>query len=146
MSYKNNLCTTNSILCLGAGPNGSDLIRVIACALCSDVITATPKNSPVYHGLAYWYLTDTFSLGFAPNNIINQNSADEQNLADELRLSWLLDNFPGYRAGSILFPGDSYKKYVFIKEGSKRKFCSLNTDCFTDKEECSSGVCVYGNF
>ena len=141
-NYKNSLCTINSFLCLGAGPNGSDLIRVIACALCSDVITATPKNSPVYHGLAYWYLTDTFSVGFAPISIIDQNSGDVYNVADDLRLSWhLVSGAGGYRAGTLTYPG-AYRKYIFIKDSSYRKFCSVNTDCFTDKEVCTNAVCV----
>ena len=140
-NYKNSFCTLNSFLCLGGGPNGSDLIRVIACATCSDVLTDTVKNSPVFHGLAYWYKTDTCSVGFAPNGIINQNSGDVYNMTDELRLSWHLASAGGYRAGTLAYPGQ-YRKYVFIKDSSNRKFCSVNTDCFTDKEVCTNAVCV----
>ena len=119
-NYKNT-CKTNSIICLGGGQAGSDSIRVVACAACSDVITDTAINSPVYHGLAYWYLSDPTSVGFSPTSTISQGQADTYDITNELRLSWHLTGSDGYRAGSIVNPGTTYYKYVFIKESSKKK-------------------------
>lgn len=129
INYKNTYCTTNSIICLGGGEVGNDNIRVVACAPCSDVIVDTPVNSPVFHGLAYWYLSDTLSVGFAPTSTISQGQADTFDMTGDLRLSWHLSGSDGFRAGSISNPGSTYNKYVFIKETSKKKylifFCSL---------------------
>lgn len=118
--YKTQYCKTNTIVCLAGGLTGIDTIHVIACANCLNALTA--KNVPAYYGLAWWYLTDTFSLGFSPNSTVKQNTADKFDASNEKKLSWHLTGGPGIRVGSVLVEKSSYTKYVFIKDGINFSF------------------------
>ena len=106
-------CNADTILCLGGGSAGSDLIRAFACGNCYAITTVTVINVPVLNGLAYWYYTTANSIGFAPNSVITQSNADVYDMTSELRVSW---NYAGgYRAGSVTSYGTDLQKYVFYK-------------------------------
>lgn len=58
------------------------------------------------------------SFGFAPNDKINQTTADSYDKTDTLRLSWHLDLkfWGGYRLGNVFInPNeDKFDKYVYL--------------------------------
>ena len=87
---------------------GSTTILLAAAAPTAQVFTETVINTPQLLNGTYWYYTlsttwpDQGSIGFAPTNSINQNSADYGNWTDPLRLSWhLSEGLGGYRLGDI---------------------------------------------
>ncbi len=69
----------------------------------SVVFAVTPRDTPTLENGSYFYLTANKSIGFAPNSTINQVNADVENICDagngDLRLSWHLSGFGGWRAG-----------------------------------------------
>ena len=117
LAYKDNYCNTNSILCFAGGPTGSDKMTIVACADCFSIIADTTLNQPVFHGAAYWYLTDYYSFGFSDVSAINQYTVDIVDWSDPYKLSWLLNGNPGYRVGTAISTGSDYTKYVFVKFG-----------------------------
>jgi len=86
---------------------GSSTILLAAAAPTSEVFTETLRNTPHLVNGTYWYYTptpfnfnSTHSIGFSPTNVINQNTADTEDLTDPLRLSWHLWG-GGWRLGEI---------------------------------------------
>jgi hypothetical protein len=82
-----------------------------------SVTTETSFYSPQYNGKAYWYFTDGKSFGFAPTNVINQNSADITDQSSNLRLSWhLTGTSGGYRIGNVvgLNSDTTYLKKIYL--------------------------------
>ena len=62
----------------------------------------TNWNQPQQFGQVYWYRTAGKSFGFAPSGTIRQTTADNEDLTNAQRLSWLLDqNIGGYRVGAL---------------------------------------------
>jgi hypothetical protein len=107
---------------------GSSTITLAAAAPTSVVFTETVINTPQLLNGTYWYYsfltTDFGSIGFAPSNVINQESADVQDLSvgvlsDPLRLSWHLQNdLGGFRLGTlILNSSTAYLKQVWTWNG-----------------------------
>lgn len=97
---------------------GSSTILLAAAAPTSAVFTETVKNVPQLLNGTYWYNTPNWSMGFAPTNVINQNSADYGTTG--LRLSWHLHpTVGGYRLGDILGLNSStdYLKQVWTWNG-----------------------------
>ena len=98
---------TGQYVILAGKAVGSSNILLAAAAPTAQVFTETVLNTPQLLNGAYWYLTlDTGngqgSIGFAPTNSINQESADFGNWTDPLRLSWhLIEGTGGYRLGDI---------------------------------------------
>jgi hypothetical protein len=98
---------TGQYVILAGKAVGSSNILLAAAAPTAQVFTETVLNTPQLLNGAYWYLTlDTGdgqgSIGFAPTNSINQDSADYGNWTDPLRLSWhLIADTGGYRLGDI---------------------------------------------
>ena len=88
---------------------GSSILPILSAAPTAQVFTETVVNTPQLLNGTYWYYTlDIYggsiigSIGFAPTNVIDQNSADRQTPADPLRLSWHLDTGNGgWRLGDI---------------------------------------------
>ena len=122
-------CTYESLLCVGAGLTGNDNMRLVACGYCLNVLNVTALNTPNYVGSAYWYYTPTKSFGYSPTNSITQNSCDNSNTDDNLRLCWHTDNGSGgYRAGNVigLNYDVSYSKYVFFRLSNTLKCIYLN--------------------
>lgn len=117
LAYKNNYCNANSILCFAGGPTVSEIMTIVACADCFSIVSDTTLNQPVFHGAAYWYLTDTYSFGFSDVNTINQFLVDLLDMSDPYKLSWHLTGGPGYRVGTTISTGNDYTKYVFVKFG-----------------------------
>lgn len=106
---------------------GSSTLPVLAAAPTLDVFTYTTLNVPQLINGTYWYFTDgqniyngIGSIGFAPNNEINQNQADVIEWGtDPLRLSWHL-NFDGggFRLGvEVLNYSTDYLKQVWTWNG-----------------------------
>ena len=124
-----NTCASESILCIGGGPVGSDTMRLVACANCLAIIQPTLLNQPRYVGFAYWYFTETKGFGFSPDNTIQQNICDINNPSDNLRLCWHTDNKTGgYRLGNLTINyNSSYSKYAFVRHG---KLFKLNKSKF----------------
>ena len=106
---------------------GSSTLPILAAAPTAQVFTETVLNTPQLLNGTYWYYTlaapvgSTFgSIGFAPTNVINQNSADQQTPADPLRLSWHLDTANGgWRLGDQIELNGStaYLKQVWTWNG-----------------------------
>ena len=116
---------------------GSSTLPVLAAAPTSQVFTETAINTPQLLNGTYWYNTPTFSIGFAPTSVIDQNQADiseangwrisPTNLTNysspssPLRLSWhLFDNSNGgWRLGDQIELGVStdYLKQVWTWNG-----------------------------
>ena len=123
---------------------GSSTILLAAAAPTAQVFTETVVNTPQLLNGTYWYYTldaqpiaiapNMGSIGFAPTSTINQYSADSQDLADPLRLSWHLHNSGGgfsnggYRLGTLqLNDSTAYLKQVWTWNGpeSSRKSSNL---------------------
>jgi hypothetical protein len=103
---------------------GSATILLAAAAPTAQVFTETVINTPQLLNGAYWYytLSTTFpnqgSIGFAPTNSINQNSADYGNWTDPLRLSWhLVEGTGGYRLGDINRDTNGNNTGIDLNEG-----------------------------
>ena len=112
-------CNYFSILCVGSGQVGSDLMDVVACGNCLEIIKETNLNEPRKVDTAWWYFTSTYSFGFAPTSTIFQNEGDLGDPADDLRLSWHVGfGFGGYRSGSKidLNYDTANLKYAFLKK------------------------------
>ncbi|RNA20332.1 kinesin kif17 [Brachionus plicatilis] len=115
-NVKDNFCNSSSMLCAGGGLEGSDVLKLVACANCYSVLTTTVINQPVQIGSAFWYMTPGKSFGFSPNYTIAQTDADTFDQLNSFRLSWHLDGPPGWRLGNLVSLYDTkYKKYIFIK-------------------------------
>ena len=109
-------------------PVGSSTLPLLAAAPTSQVFTYTTKNVPQLINGTYWYFTDgqylaggqVGSIGFAPNDQVNQYQADiAQRSSDPLRLSWHLNYAGGgYRLGTLdLNASTDYLKQVWSWDG-----------------------------
>ena len=122
---------------------GSSTITLAAAAPTSDVFTETAINTPMLLNGTYWYYTLATncdvcgSIGFAPTNIIDQNSADISEVSgfrtsptnatpyelpsSPLRLSWHLQaGLGGWRLGtSVNVNGADYLKQVWTWDGTR---------------------------
>jgi len=110
---------------LSAKAVDSTTILLAAAAPTAQVFTETVINTPQLLNGAYWYYTlvttdpSEGSIGFAPTNSINQNSAD-YGTEGEQRLSWhLIANIGGYRIGNdtSLNNSSAYLKQVWTWNG-----------------------------
>lgn len=113
-------CNQNSVLCLAASnPDKSESLQLelIACGNCFVITTETTKSKPQFHGAAWWYYTPDLSLGFAPNEKVQQVKADPSKDGANYRLSWHLDGSGGWRAGAkqSLIKNKLTFKYAFLK-------------------------------
>ena len=116
-------CTSSTIICVGGNRYDDTFLRLVACANCFNVTTETILNQPQYYGGAYWYFTDSYSFGFAPNFTIDQNTADFFDHSSNLRLSWHLDGSNGgWRLGNITYlNADTYfYKKMYLNENGNR--------------------------
>ena len=98
----------------------------------STLQTITAYNTTIFADDAYWYRNDS-STGFAPNAVIEQNSADivgagwgaSDNLGDgDFRLSWhcgASDACGGWRSGLNIWlnSDDTWQRYVLVQDGSQ---------------------------
>ncbi|CAF1111037.1 unnamed protein product [Brachionus calyciflorus] len=112
-------CNSTSILCAaGHHEANSDILELVACGNCFQILINTTINSPNLVRSAYWYMTPGQSFGFSRSNRIYQSQADIYIVADPERLSWHLDlSYGGWRLGNItgLNNSISYKKFLFVK-------------------------------
>jgi hypothetical protein len=104
-------CISSTILCVGGRATTSDILLTVACGSCFVVTNTTVLNIPVLDNGVYWYNTPAKSFGFAPNATINQASADVFDTESQLRLSWHLDSYTGFRLGNLssVYSGAYYK-------------------------------------
>jgi len=110
---------------LSAKAVGSTTILLAAAAPTAQVFTETVINTPQLLNGAYWYYTlvttvpNEGSIGFAPTNSVNQNSADNATTGEQ-RLSWhLIADLGGFRIGDDTNLNDSsaYLKQVWTWNG-----------------------------
>ncbi|CAF0966961.1 unnamed protein product, partial [Brachionus calyciflorus] len=66
-------CNSTSILCAGGSLTNSDILELVACGNCLQILTETTLNSPNLVGSVYWYMTPDLSFGFSPSSIIFQD-------------------------------------------------------------------------
>jgi len=109
-------------------PVGSSTLPLLAAAPTSQVFTYTTKNVPQLINGTYWYFTDgqyllggqVGSIGFAPNDQVDQYQADVAELSDPLRLSWHLNyTSGGYRLGAVILNANAtYLKQVWTWNGT----------------------------
>ena len=121
-------CTADSILCIGGGPTGDDIMRLVSCGDCLSIINATELDLPRFVGSAYWYFTPTKSFGFASTSYITQNSCDNSNTNDNLRLCWHTSGTGGgWRIGNVIDLNFNaiYSKYAFVRHGNYKNNISL---------------------
>ncbi len=106
-------CSSETILCAGGvASNNKDNLLLVSCGNCHSVLTQTPQNQPVLNNGAYWYMTDTFSFGFSPSNIIIQSNCDYYDNTDNKRLCWHLQGYSGgWRLGKLvsIYTSDYHK-------------------------------------
>lgn len=111
-------CTASTILCLAGGVSYSDTLLTIACGNCLQITTQTAVNSPVFYGGAYWYFTNSYSIGYAPTSAVSMTIADTFDGASNQRLSFHLDGVSGgYRIGTYTYNNAEYAKYFYFKYG-----------------------------
>jgi len=117
------LCLPTTVLCLGGRDITNDVLLVISCALCDDILSQTARNTPNLYNGAYWYYTpdveNSRSMGFAPHPFINQNNADIADKLNNQRVSWQLNEMSGgWRLGSLLDLDNStnYDKVIIKKD------------------------------
>ena len=114
----NESCTQNTVLCAGGALGDSDILTLLSCGNCWTILSATLRNRPVLNNGAYWYLTPSFSFGFAPNSSIQQNTCDRFDTSNVFRLCWHLDqSVGGWRLGTLqwfLNTDFNYNKYLFF--------------------------------
>ncbi|KOO28234.1 kinesin-like protein kif17-like protein [Chrysochromulina tobinii] len=84
---------------VGAREAGANAVALGAFGKRDDVLRRTPHNEPHEHNGVWWYRTDGYSFGFAPNSELQQYRADSMNPRDPQRLSWHLQGDGGWRAG-----------------------------------------------
>jgi hypothetical protein len=91
-----------------------DVLLVVACGCCLDVLSVNVIDQPQLHNGVYWYNTPGLSIGFAPNSTIDQSAADQFDIDNNQRVSWHLDlGIGGFRLGSIVtFSAPYYKIYL----------------------------------
>jgi hypothetical protein len=78
-----NGCGVSNILCMGGfDSTNSNILLVVACGFCLDVLNVTSKDQPQLHNGVYWYNTPFKSIGFAPSSTILQNPADAFDLTN----------------------------------------------------------------
>ncbi len=92
---------------MGGLDSATNVLLVVACGCCLDVLSVTSADQPQLHSGVYWYNTPGLSIGFSPNSTIQQTNADTFDLANNQRVSWFLDfNSPlvhgGWRLGSLI--------------------------------------------
>ncbi len=111
-----NGCGVSDSLCMGGvDAANTDVLLVVACGCCLDVLNVTERNQPQLHNGAFWYNTPSFSIGFSPNSIIDQSTADIYDPGNNQRVSWHLDaGIGGFRVGSIVSIDDAYNK-IYLK-------------------------------
>jgi hypothetical protein len=110
-----NNCSESNILCMGGLDITNNVLLVVACGCCLDVLSVTVGNQTQLHNGVYWYNTPTYSIGFAPNSTIIQTYADQFDLGNNQRVSWHLDlGIGGYRVGSIVTSSAPYYK-IYLK-------------------------------
>jgi hypothetical protein len=97
------------------------------------VFTSTAINTPQLLNGTYWYFADNTygssgSIGFAPNSVINQFAADQQDASDRNRLSWHIDYYEGgWRLGCIhSFAGSCVNEELNSSTGYLKQVWSWN--------------------
>lgn len=111
-------CSANSILCAGGALAGSDNLLLVSCGNCLSVLSSTPHNQPVLINGAYWYFTPNYSFGYAPTNSVSQNTCDNFNPKDPLRLCYHLDQYVGgWSIGTLTYLNydTAYVKILLLK-------------------------------
>lgn len=111
-------CGYLTTLCVGGGRFESDSLDVVACANCLKITTETSRDSPNLVNSNYWYYSPGLSFGFSHSSTITQQPYDTNDLNDNSRLSWSLDNEDKSRLG-VIFPESNFNKYIFIKDPLK---------------------------
>jgi hypothetical protein len=116
------LCLPTTVLCLGGRDITNDVLLVISCALCDDILSQTARNTPNLYNGAYWYYTPNVggarSIGFAPNTTILQFNVDIFDQSNNQRVSWYLTGtYGGWRLGSLtgLDQSSHYNKVILKK-------------------------------
>jgi hypothetical protein len=111
-----NECVERNSLCMGGLDSRSpDVLLVVACGCCLDVLKVTEVNQPQLHNGVYWYNTPGYSIGISPNSTIALDKADGFDMANNQRISWHLNEFDGgYRVGSIVTFDPPYFK-IYLK-------------------------------
>ena len=146
-------CNDDTIICVGGGAiKNQDILTLVSCGNCNDILTNTSINSTVLVNGAYWYMKSNYSFGFSPNQNILQYYADSYDCLlnnnnkyicnDNKRLSWHLTEISGgWRIGSIsgLNSSPDYRKYIFLKDFNRRNR-SITTRSKTTNLPTSTGV------
>ena len=115
-----NSCSTKTTLCFGGVDSTNDVLLVVSCGLCSVVLTPqSAKNSPNLYNRTYWYYTPNVagsrSIGFSPNQNIDQRNSDHFDLSSDQRLSWrITGDHGGFRLGSLIWLSNNTRYYKVI--------------------------------
>merc|ERR1712018_437654 len=82
-------CPGNALI-VGARWAGSDTLALAAMGL-AEVITASTEDDATHlHNGVWWYCRPAYSIGFAPNSVVDLSLADVSHEECPYRLSWRL--------------------------------------------------------
>jgi hypothetical protein len=127
-SVLNNIAAGSEVALASSASNGAATFDLFAATSLSTLQTTTAYNTTILADGTYWY-RNSWSVGFAPNDVIYQTSADVvgagfghgDNLPGaDLRLSWhggQTDVYGGWRSGTNTWLNDNqtWQRYVLVK-------------------------------
>jgi len=116
-------CDGARLLLTGWAKSDPTLLPVLAAAPKADILTETSNNGTTLSNGTYWYYTPNMSIGYSPNDQINQNSCDAGDTGwgngggQDKRLCWHMDGgqlVGGWSLGTSewLF-GNDYTRAIF---------------------------------
>ena len=127
----NSTCTVNSIICVGASINGSNIMLEISCGDCWSILKFTSLNSPTFVNGAYWFMTLNITFGFSSMQLIDQNNC-VNNIQTNGILCWLLvdvDDSVDFKKKKLFKSAASldYTKHIYMLNASNLLTTSLTT-------------------
>jgi hypothetical protein len=129
----NSVASGSQVALASSSSAGSATFDLFAGTSLNILQTFTALQTTIYADDTYWY-RNSYSVGFAPNAVIFQTSADvvgagwgqSDNLGDgDLRLSWHSsdgDNVLwGWRSGLNTSISDPWQRYVLVRDGQQNQ-------------------------
>lgn len=100
-------------LLIGAKQASGDTLAVAAMGNIEVVTAERDDSSTRHHNGVHWYFHRGKSVGFAATPCVDLNSADTLELCCPSRLSWHLNGYGGWRAGTAIgLDGDDWEKVI----------------------------------
>ncbi len=129
----NSIASGSQVALASSSSAGSATFDLFAGTSLNILQTFTALQTTIYADDTYWY-RNSYSVGFAPNAVIFQTSADvvgagwgeSDNLGDgDLRLSWHSwdgnNVFGGWRSGLNTGISNPWQRYVLVRDGQQNQ-------------------------